>query len=552
MQDLTLNDQYETLDPAHKAIAQQITNTLLVAADRAVLHTANPTKYPIDTTPGSVELALANYFKTRPAAKQTAAEAKTLADLGTPARTARLGVLADLDLTSAKPVFELAQDKLQIVPMPALRKPPAAPSGQGASAADDANAVIRCRIRKVTCVDRTDPDIGDDDMIVGGAFTNDKGKAVKIGQMTLGEFNEDDMRVKTYSPPMLFSAGNLAAMITGKLESSSWPKAYLATIVLCEQDNGGFPDMLKDLLDMILKALGKWAATELGSSLGAAIGTAVFPGIGTVIGTAIGAVVGFIVDGLVAFLKSWWEDDPLPAFTTSCVVNRYHTGEVTSSSVQHWDIKGQGGEYKVELDWQVNWPTHFADKIDATVNLGNGKAYFFAGKQYLRYDLAEDRVDDGYPKSISAGWHGLWNDLDAAVMWTNGKVYFFKGNEYMRFDASTKKMDAGYPKKIEQSWKGLFTDGIDAAMVDVLNNKAYFFKGAKYIRYDIKADHADPGYPLTIAPNWHGIPWSRIDTVLTAGSYAYFFHGDSYIRYNLLFDKTDAGVLHTDYYWPGL
>jgi uncharacterized membrane protein len=54
-----------------------------------------------------------------------------------------------------------------------------------------------------------------------------------------------------------------------------------------------------------------------------------------------------------------------------------------------------------------NWPSAWTLGIDAGVVLNNGKAYFFKGPKYLRYDIAGDRVDNGYPAAIAGHWRGL-------------------------------------------------------------------------------------------------------------------------------------------------
>jgi hypothetical protein len=201
--------------------------------------------------------------------------------------------------------------------------------------------------------------------------------------------------------------------------------------------------------------------------------------------------------------------------------------------------------------------------IDAALEWPGGKAYFFSGSQYQRYDIAADRVDPGYPVSISGPWRGFpadfATDIDAAVLWPNGKAYFFKGTDYIRYDIAADRVDPGYPLSIAGNWPGFpsnFTHDIDAAIVWP-NGKAYFFKGAEYIRYDIATDRVDTGYPLSIAGHWPGFPAdfaSDIDAaVLWPNGKAYFFEGEDYIRYDIATDRVDPGYpLPIADYWPGV
>jgi hypothetical protein len=90
----------------------------------------------------------------------------------------------------------------------------------------------------------------------------------------------------------------------------------------------------------------------------------------------------------------------------------------------------------------------------------NGKAYFFQADQYIRYDIAADKADDGYPQPISTGWTGVFaSDIDAAVVWPNGKAYFFQADQYTRYDINTDQADPGYPQPINTGWAGLTFTG---------------------------------------------------------------------------------------------
>jgi hypothetical protein len=118
----------------------------------------------------------------------------------------------------------------------------------------------------------------------------------------------------------------------------------------------------------------------------------------------------------------------------------------------------------------------FAEGIGAAINWSDGKLFLFRGDSYARYDIAADHVDDGYPLLIADQWPGLadlgfGSDLDAAVLWPNGKAFFFKGDQYVRFDVASDQADAGYPQPIADGWAGLaaagFAEGIDAVWIKI-------------------------------------------------------------------------------------
>ncbi len=159
-----------------------------------------------------------------------------------------------------------------------------------------------------------------------------------------------------------------------------------------------------------------------------------------------------------------------------------------------------------------NWPgfaqAGFKSDVDAAIDWGNGKMYFFRGANYVRYDIDADSVDAGYPLPIAGHWPGMDKGefdqgIDAAINWGNGKAYFFRGANYVRYDIDADSVDAGYPLPIAGNWSGMDKGGFDQgvrAAINWGNGKAYFFRGRHYVRYDIDADSVDAGYPALICP----------------------------------------------------
>jgi predicted Zn-dependent protease len=180
------------------------------------------------------------------------------------------------------------------------------------------------------------------------------------------------------------------------------------------------------------------------------------------------------------------------------------------------DLPDVGYPRSVTESWQgVPMDFVYPRGLDAAVNGQGpfaGKLYLFSGDRYLSYDWANERVDDSYPRPIQGQWPGFppnfCFNLDCAVTGRGpyvGKAYFFKGDQYIRYDWTANTVDLS-PTTIAGSWPGLpadFTTDLQAAMNGrgAYEGKLYFFKGNRYVRYDWREDRTDFG-PLPIEYYW--------------------------------------------------
>lgn len=189
------------------------------------------------------------------------------------------------------------------------------------------------------------------------------------------------------------------------------------------------------------------------------------------------------------------------------------------------------------------------------------KAYFFLGDQYVRYDWKTDRVDANYPASTR-----LWGlpanylmGVDAALNGQGpfaGKLYFFRGDQYVRYDWAQDRVDQAPAGLSAWGMPAPFTSGVDAALSGQAGyaGKAYFFRGGNYIRYDWGSNKIDKGPTPLTAWNFPPAFLGGVDAALNgAGRYAgkaYFFKGDHYLRYDWASDRVEfVGDLSA---WPGV
>lgn len=159
--------------------------------------------------------------------------------------------------------------------------------------------------------------------------------------------------------------------------------------------------------------------------------------------------------------------------------------------------------------WKNAGAAGFDTGVRAVVAIGAAR-YAFRGTQHVR--VRDHLVDDGYPLGTAQCWPGFADTgfdtgVEAAVDLGHGKLCFFKGGRYLRYDVAANAVDPGYPRPVVGNWPGVVEAGFDTvdAILGLGNGKLYFFRGEAYARFDVAADRVDDGYPRAIAGHWPGL-----------------------------------------------
>lgn len=219
---------------------------------------------------------------------------------------------------------------------------------------------LRLRIHKTKCIDETDgflgSEAGDDEIRLSGYLIDPTGDMEKANFLNLGD-SFDDGDVVSYSPPKIFGTHTIkkeTIKIDGKTVEIGWPRSYYATLILAEQDNGGFPEFLNDVLNMVKGWVKSKVVTAIATAIGTGVGGSIGGPLGAAIGAVVGALLGWLIDSLIDLFKAIWEDDVFSAVTVaqSLAVPMPTWGKANSPQGYVW-WKGHGGHYKVWYDWEM-------------------------------------------------------------------------------------------------------------------------------------------------------------------------------------------------------
>lgn len=228
--------------------------------------------------------------------------------------------------------------------------PVAADAAVADAAAAAAGTKLHFYIRRIKCVDETNPEWwGSDEVALGGAFVTPTGpksagwwETKKIPQTsTWGGF--DDGNTKTFSPPLEVTK---AAFPLGG--SAPWPRLYSATLVLAEKDQGG----LSSAIDKIWNLVGAKVKAAIAAAIAGAVSATV---LGSVISAAVAYAVSYVIERFVQWVINRFKDDIFaPAFLRVKVPSPSATWNGSRKSpVGRATFSGHGGQYSVEYYWQI-------------------------------------------------------------------------------------------------------------------------------------------------------------------------------------------------------
>lgn len=251
---------------------------------------------------------------------------------------------------------------------------------------------IEFHLNRVRCIEETDESSDSDEILLGGQLVEPNGAIKKIdrwkvsddfdagenvfydyqkcGQLSRADLPDFLEFICPNGGPSDLYAGRKLVSAAIDLAVVPFPSTHALVLIMGEQDEGGFNDLiqdiyaaLKDELQAELDALGVAA----GSAIGGAIGSLI-PGLGTAIGAAIGAALGFVLGEFIEWLvglfnntddlvqtKHWTVQLPSPELSAVQAMGASLPAPagVWASPIKNLKFRGDGGKYDAHVHWRV-------------------------------------------------------------------------------------------------------------------------------------------------------------------------------------------------------
>ena len=331
---------FSKISVSEKAKAKDEAQAIAAFVLKAMLYRIDPAAYPIDDKESSLEkIALDAIDKFSPSTLSKA-KLRTTALMADPQKKARLlGKFKDLDFKKEfiapdikrigkvefKPVLRSAQNGAFIN----IEQPTIQLVGTGGPLSNyetenlPAFNKLDLVLRKVHCVDETEPESpGDDDMVVGGLLVGASGNTNSANSFASCHFDDGDICNHGDYPFGTYSLNS----------TPGYPKVFYCILQLIEVDTDE-ADAAKALTD-VMKL----------------VGTLVSAG-----NPVIGALVVAVAEAVQIFTGWLIDDDPFYPFGISLNLNSQNKFGVDGRS-SNWhtgNISDHGGTYRLGFYWQL-------------------------------------------------------------------------------------------------------------------------------------------------------------------------------------------------------
>lgn len=197
-------------------------------------------------------------------------------------------------------------------------------------------------------------DWGNDTIYGGGVATSTSGQIIDVRPFFIHTFKRDGENFNI-SPDKTFAKFDLTRGLT-------FPTAFQATLILCEQDSGEeFVKLLRSLWaeirDQVTQITVALASAALGLAAGAVAGGAA-GSVVPVLGTIVGAIVGMAVSMLANWLISSTADDIFlspndPAISPFINADRLFEDGATLGPVEDYEFTAGQSRYILRYRWEI-------------------------------------------------------------------------------------------------------------------------------------------------------------------------------------------------------